>query len=330
MFISSLRTRGFRDLSAFEATNLERIVTVSGSPPAVTALGDALELALGIFDPGRLERLFRRWRLGDSLEFLSDGFVVEQASWSDGGHLRTLLGDGRTVRVDLTLEPDPPLFRRLREQAAREPRLAPALAGGGVLHLSVGALFARSLDAVALSVDRFSLGDVVLSTSESQRWVSKVLSSLGSRFHRHDPAEPLGPLALDALTSFDRHDRYGQWASALEPEGPSLRVVQGPGEAPLVLADERLLDRWGPRTQHAAAVAASVYLSGAEIIWAESEESLLRRGVEGPGSPLEQVFVVQAGGALRVEDQRAPLPRTAPIPTTLTTAPRNDEEPSQT
>ena len=331
MFISSLRVRGFRDLTSFEANNLGRIVRVSGSPPAVTALGDGLELALGILDPSRLQRLFRRWRLGEEVELLMDGPLVAQANWPEGEHLRPLLKEGRTVRVDLTLEPDPPLFRRLREQAARDPRLAPALASGGALHLSVGALFARSLDAVALSLDRFAVGEVVLSRSEGGRFLDQTLASLGARFHRHDAAESVGALALRALTSFRDHGRYAEWTQALQPDGPALRVVQGPGGAPLVLADERLLDRWGNRVRDAAALAASVCLSGAEIVWAESEEPLLARGVEGAGSPLEQVFVVCGSGDLVVAEQREPLPRTAPLPTTLRAATRQPEEdPSQT
>ncbi len=330
MLISSLRVRGFRDLTSFEANNLGRIVTLSGSPPAVTALGDGLELALGVLDPGRLQRLFRRWRLGDEVELLTDGPTVAQASWPEGEHLRPLLAEGRTVRVDLAIEPDPPLFRRLREQAARDPRLAPALASGGVLHLSVGALFARSLDAVALSIDRFAVGDVVLSRAEGGRFVEQTLASLGARFHRHDASDSVGVLALDALTSFGSHSRYAEWTQALQPDGPALRVVRGPAGAPLVLADERLLDRWGSRVRHAAALAGSVCLSGAEIVWAESEESLLTRGVEGAGSPLEQVFVVCSGGEVTVADQREPLPRTAPLPTTLRAAPAEEEDPSET
>lgn len=321
MLLTALRVRGFRDLSSFEADSLDRVVTVSGQPPAVTALADAIELAFGALDPACLERLLSRWHLDDDLEILDEAGMVEQASWAEGEHLRALIDDGRTIRVDLTVAPDPPLFRELREQAAREPRLAPALAEGASLHLSVGALFTRSLDAVALSVDRIAVGSVGLTLSDGNRWVRRLLRGLGPRFHRHDPQDPVGELALSALTSFDQHDRYGRWASALAPGGPSLRVVQGPRSSPMVLADGRLLDRWGARIQHAAGLAASVHLSGAEIVWAESTEPLLARGVQGAGSPLEQVFIVQEGGALQVTPREAPMPRTAPLPTTLRAAP---------
>jgi hypothetical protein len=319
MFITSIQVRGFRDLASFSATGLGRVVHVLGPTPQTTALADAVQLTFAAVSQDLLADLIGRWQLcgpEEQPEIVGEPFP-DQASWTDTSAAGAIVGPERNLRVELSMRLDPPLYGSLRQQAAREPRLVAALSSGAELRLSVGALFTRSWDTMALTIHSVAFGDVALTDQDRKRWGNRFLRQLGERLHRFVPSAAVGDIAMAALTSRDQRGAYESWAVALLPDGPSLRVISGPGGRSQVLANERPLARWGWQVQEQAALAAAIHLSGADIVWAETEEPEVAAAVEGDASPLEQVFVVSSAGTLEVEDAPTKTLSTTSLPTNL-------------
>jgi hypothetical protein len=317
MYVTAIELRGFRDLPAWSAEGLDRTVHLRGPTPATTAVGDALDLAFGALSPEGLDRALRRWGVvaPEDAPEVEGAPLPTEATWSDAEAARALVADGeRTLRVELELALDPPLFAQLRELAAREPRVGPALARRPRLRLAVGALFAATWDAVAISIQRFSVGDedFPVSGADRPRWLDRFLQAMATRLHRLDLEDDMGARLLDAATSRQRHDAYQRWTTALLPDGPRLRVARGPGEQPLLLGDELPLRRHGQAGLDRAALAGAVFLTGADVLFAEGDDPLLDRAVDGEDSPLEQVWRVGPRGALEVRASADPPPPGAP------------------
>ena len=307
MFITAIHARGFRDLPDGRLDGLGRLVDLTGPSPTTTALGDAVELAFAALSEAGLTRLLRRWGLlaeGEDPEITGSPFP-DQASWADRSSARALVADPETptLRVDITLSLDPPLYGLLRAEAGRDPRVGAALGQGGALTFAVGALFTRTFDTLALTLHGLRIGDEAFPTGEGERphWVPRLLRLLATRLHRHDPAAPASETAtaaLDALLSQDRHGAWEAWSRALLPGGPALRVARGPGGDAILQGDDLPLRRHGARAVRDAGLAAAVHLSGADVVWAESGRAWLATAVDGDASALEQVFRVHPGGTL--------------------------------
>jgi hypothetical protein len=327
MYITAIHARGFRDLRDGRLDGLVRRVDLKGPSPAATALGDAVELAFAALSEEGLERLLRRWNLiaeGETPEITGTPFP-DQASWTDRATARSLVADPAkpNLRVDLTLSLDPPLYGLLRAESARDPRVGTALGQGGALTLSVGALFTRTFDTLALTLQSVRIGDESFPTREGERphWMPRLLRALATRLHRHDATTTTADTAtaaLDALLSQEHHGSWQAWSAALAPDGPTLRVARGPGGAPILLGDGLPLRRHGAQALRDAALAAAVHLSGADVVWAESARPWLAAAVDGDASALEQVFRVHPGGTL-VPTDAPPEPQraTRTLPTTL-------------
>ena len=136
---------------------------------------------------------------------------------------------------------------------------------------------ARNVQPGSLASSRPSVGAFIASTSKTT------------------PA--LAPRCRDLR---DHHAAYRQWQSALGPDGPHLRVARGADDRPTLLGDDQPLRRYGQAGQDRAALAAAIHLSGADILWAESADVLLKQAVESDPSPLEQVFSVSPTGTVGV------------------------------
>ena len=306
MYLRSIRVRGFADLPNAHIEDCERWMHLHGPSPAVTALGDAIELGFAALSMPALIRL--ACRLGLIPERLppedSSLELPDQIDNLDPVAVKGILSPSarRALNVELELHLDPPLFGRLREHAAREPRLATALATSPTIHLSVGALFTVSHDAMAIHLDGFAVGEQRFPTHGKERpaWLNRFLASLRGRFHRFDLEDDAPAQLLDAATSRDHHAAYHQWQSALGPDGPHLRVARGADDRPTLLGDDQPLRRYGQAGQDRAALAAAIHLSGADILWAESADALLKQAVESDPSPLEQVFSVSPTGTVSV------------------------------
>ena len=307
MYIRSIRVRGFRDLPEAHIENCDRWMDLQGPSPAVTALGDAIELGFSVLSVTALARLAWRWGMvSDSLPPAEEGLdFPEQLDQLDPVAVQAILAPGarRALKVDLELHLDPPLFGRLREHAAREPRVVTALADRPTIQLSVGALFTLSLDTMAIHLDGFAVGNQRFPTHGKDRpaWLNRFLASLRGRFHRFDLEDDFPEQLLDAATSREGHAAYAAWQSALAPDGPSLRVARGADDRPILLGDDQPMRRYGQAGQDRASLAAAIHLSGADILWAESDDDLLKRAVEANPSPLEQVFTVSPRGTTGVQ-----------------------------
>ncbi len=306
MFIRALRVRGFRDLPELSLRDLSRVVRVRGPSPAATALGDALQLLFAALHPPDLQTLLRRWELlaPDECAEITGERLPEQATWTDPVGARALVPeDGeRALSVTAEIVLDPPLTQALRSATARDLEILAALMGGPRLELGVGALLTTTHDALAISIQRFAVGEARLALHGSERppWLPGFLDRLRGRLCMHQPRTLPAARILEAATSRDGHAAYQRWAGALTPDGPELRAARGAGETPVILGDGLPLRRWGRPARDRAALAADVFLSGADILWAETDDAWLDEQVEGEGSALEQVFRVCTDGEVEL------------------------------
>lgn len=303
MYIRSITIDGFRDLHHFETEGLERVVRVKGPTPETTALADAFDLFFSSFYTPAIDGLLRRWQLlgPDEEPDIVGDLIPEQVTWSDTRMARALVASevNRDLRVTLCLALDPPQFGALRDLAIKEPRLATALADGDDITVSVGALFTNTFDGLSLSVNRFLVGNETFSiTAGRPDWMSTFLHGLGRRWHRHRRIPHLAQALLDAALSADRYEGYRAWQEQLAKTYGLVRVARGAGGEPTVLAEDLPLRRFGDDALRTAELAASIHLSGAEIIWFEGEDSWAESTVEGDASALEQVFRVGAEGVV--------------------------------
>lgn len=333
MLIRHVEVAGLAGLGPLSPLPLGRVVQVGGPPRALTALCDALALALGFFSPEEAVRAFARW--GAAPQLPEPGRLhPEELRLERPDRVRPWLDPAadRTVRVSLELELDPPQFGRVRDAALRDPELSAALARGGArVQLSLGWLFTQDYRVVAPSVLSLRLGDLELRAGDERApLLHGFLRGLAGRGLVREPLEV--DEARYALAQRDadpeRRARAARLSRALE--GPpfglgALEVVEPPGQPPWLAFGPELtpLRGLGPGALEAAGLADAVCLSGAEILvlrdpLAFAPDPGVRRAwlveqAEGAGSTLEQVFLV--GGAeapdLVLVD---PVPREAPAP----------------
>lgn len=334
MFVTAIEVQGLRDLPRFVASDLGPVVTLAGPTPRTTALGDALELFFGALQPSALQRLLRRLgALGpDEQAEILGAPLPEQATWTDTLAGRWLPDEGRAVTVTLELALDPVQLAALRGQAVREPRLASALSREPLARVTVGGLMATSFDAIAVAVQGVVIGGEPFPYAPGQRapWMTALLSGLAGRFARHTHDDPAGAAAtvLDAATSWDRFGAYERWRAALSPTVPHPRAARGPGGRPLLLSEDLPLRRQGPAAMRQAALAADVYLSGADLLWVETDDPWVDSAIEGDGSALEQVWRVCKDGAIQVHPGNQRLDEVAAPPLSLSlrlSSPGHDE-----
>jgi hypothetical protein len=302
MYLTQVEVSGLRDLAQLQLPDLGRVVRVATPGPAVSALGDGIELVWAALDPARLQPLLRRWGLcGPAEEVLTHGDPLpDEAVWAQPANPRHHVDDAteRAIQVRLHLSLDPVQRAQLRVDFARDPQLLSALAEGGPLLLTVGALFNRAFTALSLSMPPLRLSGVEVPVRGPERppWVEPFLVSLRPRFLRAQPTWDPAPAALAAAFSTDHFDRYRAFCGALGPGGPSLRVALGAGGAPTLLADELPVRRLGERMVRRIAIAGQVHLLGADILWLEDEDPWVEAAVLGESSPIEQVLRVCEDG----------------------------------
>jgi len=305
MFITAIEVLGPRDLPRFSATGLDRVVRIKGPSPAATALGDSLELFFGALSASRLQRFLHRVELlqpGEEPEIIAEPHPV-QASWRDrkAALVQVVQGErSRTISVELRL--DPPLYRTLSDQAAREPRMVSALGAGAGVRMTVGALLATSMDALSLTLTHFEVGGERFPTAENERppWMRHFLRTLVDRYNRAEgPDESTLPArVMDVALSRDRYPAFVGWQRALLADYGQVRPALGPGGRPFLLADDLPLRRYGPGALARAALAADAWLHPCDLLWVDEAPTWIEGTVEGEDSPLEQVFRICPEGEL--------------------------------
>lgn len=308
MWIRGIEFSGFRDLPSFKATELGPVVGVCGPSPAATAIGDAIALFFAALDNDTLRQLLVDWGAlaPDDLPDLLGNPLPEQATWHDGRSLAHLVEEGRhDLRVRLDLQLDPPAVARLRQDGARDPRLAAALVGGPVASVEIGALFTRDYDAIALSVQGLRIGREDFSTGPAERpsWMLPLLRGLAGRFRRHGAvdADTLAERVLEAALSWDRYGRYRAWQEAMgagAADGAEVRAARGVGQQAVLLQGDRPLARWGQKAVRRAAQAADVYLDDLDLLWVETDDAWVEGATRGDSCALEQVWRVHSAGEL--------------------------------
>jgi hypothetical protein len=308
MWIRGIELSGFRDLPSFKASELGQVVGVCGPSPAATAVGDAIALFFAALDSDALRQLLVDWGAlaPDDLPDLMGNPLPEQVTWHDGRSLAHMVEEGRRdLRVRLELQLDPPTVARLRQDGARDPRLAAALVGGPIASVEVGALFTRDFDAIALSIQGLRVGREDFPTGPAERpaWMLPLLRGLVGRFRRHgtEDADALAERVLEAALSWDRYGRYRAWQEAMgadAADGAEVRAARGVGEQAVLLLGDRPLSRWGQKAVRRAAQAADVYLDDLDLLWVETDDAWVEGATRGESCALEQVWRVHGAGAL--------------------------------
>jgi hypothetical protein len=298
MYIHGLHINGFADLPIFRASALNRRVRVLGPSPAATAVGDGLALAFAALSEPGLQALLQRWGLtqpGEIADVETNPLPI-QASWTDREMAQALVADRvlRRLQVQVSLLLDPPLFAKLGANGAREPRLVTALGDTPIIRWSVSAYIGASWDVLSLGLQSFSVGDASFPTSGQERapWLTEFLLEIGQRFFCHNNSIDIESAAMTAMTSLDKaqHRGFLAWQTALKDEFGVVRPARGKNDSPVLLAADLPIRRFGRHGIDRSQMAASVFLSGADVLWAGHADSWVEDFVEGEHSALEQVW----------------------------------------
>ena len=311
MYVRSLSINGLADLPSFRAADLGRQVTITGPGPAASAVGDGLALVFAALSERALSNLLLRWGLiqtPNEAEIAVEGLPV-QATWTDRRLARRIVSEPgtRTIRARAELRLDPPMSTKLRNHAAREPRLAVGLEGAPSVSIEVSAFFGVSWDILSISVQSVVIGGECFPVASNERapWLSWLLQTLGERFVSHDETRDHPAKALASLISpaADRHTGISQWESLIPPGLGRVRVAQLDSGRAVFLGDDRPLSRHGARATRAIAQSVSATMMGADVMWLGDPEGQLSALTEGEESPLEQLWTVGPAGTIDPDAQ---------------------------
>ncbi len=318
MYVRGLAINGLADLPRFSAVELGRQVTVRGPSPAAAAIGDGIALGFAALSSSVLASLLVRWGLSppDAEAAIEADPLPTQATWVDTNLAKAVCADQqkRRIGVCLDIELDPPLCADLRAHAARDPRLGVALGGETtpIISIEVAAYFGASWDVMSLSVQSVTLGGEHFNASASERppWLTQLLTELGSRFVSHDESNQHAKQAMQALTARapGAFERFRAWQSCLSESLGTVRPAHDAGDTAILLAEDRPLQRHGPMAIRRVKMAASAFLSGADVMWVGEDDPWEGRFIDGDGTALEQLWSVSADGD--VDPAAHPQPRT--------------------
>lgn len=306
MYIEAIETSGFSGLPKGSLA-LDRVARVDGTPRALLAFSDALQLAFAAYDANMLSALLARW---GCREVTIEGVgAPEGAHWESAPGLNAVLdpaADGLlSVGLDIVL--DPPQFGKLRKLAARDARLIDALADGALLRVRVGARFSPALDALALDPLGFVIGEETFPIAGADRptWMTPFLQGLGGRLAvGPSPGAVWGERAASYRPEHQRAVRRA--LAALQTAPASLGDAVALPDGPAIFLGEELIPtrHLGADATYAAGVVAAVHLSGAEILVIDGPpkrwRGWLARQAEADGSALEQVILLGVPGGTRL------------------------------
>lgn len=203
MYLTRLEVEGLRGSDHRAVEGLDRLVPLpSGADGG--ALADAIDLLAAGLDPERL--LPTAGRLGwatAATERVGDGPEPELLGLHPPAVDAVVAAENRALTVEAELALDPPLYGRLREHAARDPRMVTALGQRPSVVVKIGWLFTRDRTGVAPSLLMVRVGDVGFETSGKERpvWLPELMVDLGRRFARTDPFEAAAPVAERLLAA---------------------------------------------------------------------------------------------------------------------------------
>lgn len=280
------------------------------APPLGMAIADGLALFAAGLDGDRATPILSRMGLarGDEELYFDDPGFLEQANGLDPYEVEALLDleAGRRVTITGTIELDPPLFGRLREESLRDPKMLAALGEDPTVTLKVGWLFSSDRAAASVGVLEVKVARTSFPTgrSERPRWMNGLLRDVGRRLGgvgADASADALGEQLLAAALSADPEvrARYARLADAMDAAPFHL------GRLELVRRGDRVQLAFGPalvrarqlgpgalralRVAHAALVVAPDVLVVEDPAGSDWSDWLAAR-ITGDHATLEQVL----------------------------------------
>lgn len=276
MRLLRVEVEGLRSVPAADLSPADGVSALP-DPRTAAAVADALVLARAVLrrDPAPA---LAALDLGDT----ATPDDPEPTAWAgasdlDPAAVRALAHPGAPdhVRIHLTVEPDPPLFRQLRDAAVHDPQLTGALADT-TLAVSVGWLFTPRRDAASLDPLSLHVGDTRVSVhgADRPRWLPALFDALGARLHVLDTPDPRALAARwhDALTAPDpaRRDRAARAADTLAHPPFSvgrLAVVRDGGRTRLAAGSDLVpLRALGPVALNAAALVLAACVDAPDLL----------------------------------------------------------------
>lgn len=222
-----------------------------------------------------------------------DGSLPE-VTLSRPGNARRVLTD-TNAHVTLTLQPDPPLFGRLRNAVLRDPAQAAGLQKG-TLSARIGWLFTPDYRFATRDRLGASLGDV--SVPRTSTWIGPLLTELVQRIvhvGEHLPLQALHAAELSAESEQrDSADRALTFAST--HFGLDLRLVRTDRLEPAIGPDLRPLHWFGPAAARHLRLVLTTELLQPDVLLVpytpdEQERAYLDARLDGDHAVLEQVLV---------------------------------------
>lgn len=319
MLVTGIRVEGLRTAPELSVTEPERMAFLADGPDGIAML-DALELAVAVCDPSRTAGILESMGIADDadqVEVIVEDHLAVQVSFDTGDAAQLVdPGMGRTLRIHVDLELDPPLFGNLREQALRDPRLVNAL-GDATMSLRVGWIWTKDLTTASLGLLGVAVGEVSFPTAGADRptWLPELLHEIAGRIRRvhNEPADVIAARLHAAALSSDpeQRRRFAQVAGALgEPpfELGHLELAHLSGRIQACFSPRLLRARQlGPAAAEALRLTEAVWLDQPDVLLVERPgacqavpadvEAWLETRTEGDRAVLEQVLVARGGHA---------------------------------
>lgn len=318
MYLTALQIEGFRGSErgapqrAPLAAEAHIVALPEGLPgcvfaDAITLFSAALAASGGHGSAGLLDAAKLLGFAKQSTEIAGQGADAELQGLSSSA-VASVVADGqRSITIEAQIALDPPLFGKMREHAARDPRMVTALGQDPAVRLKVGWLFSKDRTNATPSVLFLRVGDVSFELSGKERpiWVPDLLSDLGRRFVRSDPFEPVERLAErwhEALLSPDPAIRRGlarASAALMRPPFslPPVGLLREPsGAAEIALGDELLrIRQLGRSAGDALRIVLDTFVKGPDVLVLDEPLSptllqWLSELLDADASPVEQVW----------------------------------------
>lgn len=291
MWLSSIEVRG---LAAEVEASWERVGRMGPAGPTA----DALALLVGALRHQDAPSMAASLGFGDCE--VDDGELTIDVPTA----VRRVLAVGPRpqVTVEVTIEPDPPLFGRLRDAVLRDPALADGL-GQGTLTVRAGWLFTPDCAFASLDLVGVALGDVPIPLADRPGWVDEVLSEVAGRIgfvDWRDPIQDVADALCGGLVAPDPETRAlarrALAATAGEPFGMPLEPILD-RHAVLGVGEQLTPLRWaGPEGELVARLVHAVFMERPDVLVlrspvSDSVRSWLEQQLEGDEATLEQVLV---------------------------------------
>lgn len=315
MRVDAIEVEGLRHAPAWSARDLSRTVALPAAPVG-TAIADALAFLAAALDPARSVDLLRRIGVvGEAVELGCDERgMPDQVTGLDPHETAAIVAaDGsRRLMIRVRLALDPPLYGKLREESARDPRVALALAGDPAITVRVGWLFTTDHTTASVAVHDLKVGEVEfpMGRNERPRWADGVLRSIGQRVavSRPDagPTERAARL-LQATLAEDGavRSRASRAVEALAgpPFGLGRLELVGAPSAPRVCFGPELVRarQLRGRASRALSLVEAALIEAPDVLIVPDEvdadhASWLASLTEGDQATLEQVFHLEGRG----------------------------------